>query len=123
MMPMMAFGLLDTPDEVAGAGEAATAALGDGLAAAALGDAAAAALGDAATLDGLAAAGAVVGGGGAAPVVAGEVGATAVVGLHAARRPIASGKPTPKTPTRRSASRRPMRVSGQVAGFIKCVPG
>jgi hypothetical protein len=58
-------------------------------------------------------AGAVVG---AAPVVGGDVGAMAVVGLHAASRAAATGKLTLK-PMRRKASR---RAIGSVSECITC---
>jgi hypothetical protein len=112
---MVTFGLLDTAEDAAGAGEAAAiAGLGDGAVTAALGDGAA----TAALADGAGAAGLVVGGAAAAPVVGGAVGATAVLGLHATSSP--TGKPIPNTPMRRRACRRPIRDARQEAGFMKC---
>ena len=93
MMPMIAFGLL----------EAAAAAAVVGLAAA-VGVAAGATVAGAVVACTCGTAGA------AAPVVGGDVGATAVVGLHAASKPDAATS----APRRRRTCRRPMRNSGVI---------
>ncbi len=98
----MALGLVDATGaaEVATGDAAATAALGDGAAATALGEAATAGLTDAA--------GAIVG---AAPVVAGEVGATAIGVLQAASTAEATGNPAPTAARRRNNCRRVVRFN------------
>jgi hypothetical protein len=104
--------LVGTGDAAAtGDGDATLAGEADGLAAGlTAGDAAAEAAADG-TTDGAAL---VAGAAGPEPVVAGAVGATAVVGLHAARIADATGKPIPSLPIRRKTSRRPIRPFSQL---------
>ena len=98
---MIAFGLL----EAAAAGAAAVAGP-----AAVVGLAAAVGVAAGATVAGAVVACTCGTAGAAAPVVGGDVGATAVLGLHAASKPDAATS----APRRRRTCRRPMRNSGVI---------